>query len=139
MRSRKLLVFLSAGLMIGTFVTLVPAKKPRSIASGQWGGPHIQMQVANGSATIEYDCANGSIDGPLKLDSRGRFSLSGKHFREHGGPIRMGEEKKGVTARYTGRIDGERMTLTVTLVNSKGPMGTYQLTRGSEGRVFKCR
>ncbi len=115
------------------------AKKPRTIASGTWGGPHIQMSVANGSATIEYDCANGSITGPLRIDSRSRFTLSGKHVREHGGPIRVGEDRSGVPARYTGWTDGKTMKLTVTLVNPKTELGTFELTRGTEGRVRKCR
>jgi hypothetical protein len=139
MRSRKLSIILSAGLMIGIFVTLALAKKPRSVANGQWGGLHIQMQVANGSATIDYDCANGTINGPLKVDSRGRFSLLGKHVPEHGGPIRMGEDRSGVPARYTGWTDGKTMKLTVTLVDTKTEVGTFDLTRGSSGRVFKCR
>ena len=139
MRSRKWLAILSAGLMMGAFVTVAPAKKPRSISGGQWGGPHIQMQVANGSATIEYDCATGTISGPLRIDSRGRFSLLGKHVREHGGPIRMGEDRSGVPARYTGWTDGKTMKLTVTLVNTKADLGTFELTHGSAGRVFKCR
>jgi hypothetical protein len=135
----KLSIVLAMVLLVSGCVTIAVAKKPRTIPDGTWGGPHIQLIVQNGAATIEYDCANGSIEGPLKLDSRGRFSLSGKHFREHGGPIRIGEENKPMAVRYTGRIDGTRMTLTVTLMNSKSQMGTYQLTRGSEGRVFKCR
>jgi hypothetical protein len=138
MRSRKLSLILSAGLMIGTFAALAAAKKPRSIANGQWGGTHIQMTVANGSATIEYDCANGTINGPLRLDSRGRFSLLGKHVREHGAAVRMGEEDNSAPARYTGWTDGKTMKLTVTLVNPTTEVGTFQLTRGSAGRVFKC-
>jgi hypothetical protein len=139
MKTGKLLIVVAIGLLVAACATIAAAKKPRTIPNGSWGGPHIQLNVQDGTATIEYDCANGSIDGPLKLDSRGRFSLSGKHFREHGGPIRIGEENKPVAARYTGRIDGNRMTLTVTLVNSKAALATYQLTKGSEGRVFKCR
>jgi hypothetical protein len=139
MRSGKLSVVLAVVLLVAGCVTIAVAQKPRTIPDGTWGGPHIQLTVENGTATIEYDCANGSIAGPLKLDSRSRFSLSGKHFREHGGPIRIDEENKGVAARYTGRVEGTRMTLTVTLVNPKAEMGKYQLTRGSEGRVFKCR
>ena len=139
MRSEKLLLVLSAALIMAASVTLVLAKKPRSIASGTWGGKHIQMSVANGSATIEYDCANGTIAGPLRVDSRGRFSLLGKHVREHGGPIRMGEDNEGAPARYTGWTDGKTMKLTVTLVDTKTELGTFELTRGNSGRLFKCR
>jgi hypothetical protein len=138
MRS-MLSVGLSVGLMLGFFVTFAFAKKPRSIANGAWGGPHIHMQVANGSATIEYDCGNGTISGPLRVDSRGRFSLVGKHVQEHGGPTRIDEDRSGVPARYTGWTDGKMMKLTVTLVDSKTEVGTFELTRGGEGRIRKCR
>ena len=139
MRSRKSSVILSAGLMIGVCVTLAIAEKTRSIANGSWGGTHIQMHVANGSANIEYDCANGTIKGPLRVDSRGRFSLLGKHVRERGGPVQLGENDDGAPARYTGWTDGKTMKLTVTLVDPKTEIGTFELTRGNAGRVFKCR
>jgi len=115
------------------------AKRPRTIPNGTWGGQHIQIVVAHGSATIEYDCANGKINGPLKLGSRGRFDLRGTHAREHGGPVRSDESADSERAQYTGWTDGKKMKLTVTLVNSKTEIGTFELTRGSEGRIFKCR
>jgi hypothetical protein len=124
--------------MIGAVVTVALARRPRSIPNGEWGGTHIQMTVANGSATIGYDCANGTINGPLKLDSRGRFNLLGTHVRERGAALRNGEEENSAPARYTGWTDGKTMKLTVTLVNPKTELGTFQLTRGSAGRVFKC-
>lgn len=139
MRSSRVGLIISAGLVMGALVTLAAAKRPRSIATGSWGGQHIQMNVQNSSATIEYDCANGTIDGPLKVDRRGRFSLLGKHVREHGGPIRIGEDQSGVPARYTGWTDGKTMKLTVTLVKTKVTLGTFELTRGSMGRIHKCR
>ncbi len=109
------------------------------IPNGTWGGLHIRVEVENGSATIEYDCANGKIDGPLNLDSRGHFSLSGTHIREHGGPIREGEKADAHPARYTGSIDGERMTMTVTLTDSEETVGTFTLDHGKQGRVWKCK
>ena len=128
-------VFVSLGL-----VGMVQAKKPRTIANGSWGGQHIQMSVSNGSAQIEYDCAHGTITGPLKIDSRGRFELRGLHSVEHGGPVRIDEKQAGgEPAKYTGWTDGKKMKLTVTLVNSKTEIGTFELTRGNAGRVFKCR
>ena len=114
-------------------------KRPRTIPNGTWGGEHIQIVVLHGSATIEYDCASGKINGPLKLNSRGRFDLRGTHAREHGGPVRSDEAAQGEPAQYTGSTDGRKMKLTVTLTNTKTEIGTFELTRGSEGKIFKCR
>lgn len=114
-------------------------KRVKSIPDGTWGTQHMRVQVENGTATIEYDCAHGTISGPLKIDSRGRFSLAGTHEREHGGPIRTGFKVPPQSARYTGWTDGRKMTLTVTLVDTKETLGTYTLVRGQEGRVWKCK
>ena len=139
MSGKAILLIVSALVSLG-FVSMVQAKKPRTIANGNWGGQHIQMSVTNGSANIEYDCANGTISGPLKIDSRGRFELRGVHNVERGGPARIDEkELRGEPAKYTGWTDGKKMKLTVTLVNSKTEIGTFELTRGNAGRVFKCR
>ena len=120
-------------------LTVAQAKRGKTVPSGGWGGTHIQLTVANGSASIEYDCATGTIDGPLKVDSRGRFDWRGKHVREHGGPVRINENSEAERTRYTGWTDGKRMKLTVILIDSKTTVGTFELTRASEGRVFKCR
>ena len=109
------------------------------LAKGDWGGPHIRLAVGDSSATIEYDCAHGQIDGPLVTDSRGRFSLKGTHSPEHPGPIRDNEQSAGQSASYTGWTDGKKMTLTVTLAGRKETIGTFNLTLGGGGRVFKCR
>ncbi len=111
----------------------------QKIPAGTWGGLHLQMEVADGSATIEYDCANGTIAGPLTVDSRGRFNWRGTHVPEHGGPIRKDEKPNISPARYTGWTDGKKMTLTVTLTDTNETLGTYSLVHGQEGRVFKCR
>ena len=139
MRRKTMLLIISAFVGLG-FVGMVQAKKSRTIATGSWGGQHIQMTITNGSARIEYDCANGSIAGPLKIDSRGRFELRGTHNVERGGPTRIDDNgPAGEPAKYTGWTDGKKMKLTVTLANSKTEIGTFELTRGNVGRIFKCR
>jgi len=138
MRRKVILIIVSA--FVGfAFVSLAQAKKPRTIANGNWGGQHIQISVNGATANIEYDCANGTITGPLKIDSRGRFELRGMHHVEHGGPVRSDEKRQGEPALYTGWTDGKKMNLTISLVNSKTEIGTFELTRGSPGRIFKCR
>jgi hypothetical protein len=97
------------------------------------------MVVTDDGADIEYDCAHGSISGPIKLESNGRFDVNGKHVREHSGPIRLGETLASQSARYVGRINGDLMILTVTLPDFSKDVGTFELKHGSEGRLWKCR
>ena len=112
--------------------------KPQRVAVGTWGGSHLRMEVTDGSATLEYDCANGTITGPPTIDRRGRFTWRGTHTREHGGPIRVDEKTNNRPARYTGSTDGKKITLTVTLTDTNEALGTYTLVRGQQGRVLKC-
>jgi hypothetical protein len=138
MRNRGFAVTVAVAIVVVAVIS-AQAKRLRTIPNGTWGGQHVQIVVAHGSAAIEYDCANGKINGPLKLSSRGRFDLRGTHAAEHGGPVRSDEASNSEPAQYSGWTDGRKMKLTVTLVNSKTEIGTFELTRGSEGRIFKCR
>jgi hypothetical protein len=140
---RNVLICMSMALVL--FVTLSSSeslaggRKARRLAQGSWGGAHIRMEVGKESATIEYDCAHGEINGPLVIDRRGRFSLKGTHSPEHPGPIRSDETGLSEPANYSGWTDGKRMTLTVTLARRKQTVGTFDLTLGGGGRVFKCK
>ena len=120
---------------------MIATSKPRKmqrLSTGSWGAPHIRIDVAQGSATIDYDCANGTIAGPLTYDRKGNFTWRGTHNREHGGPIRVDEKSNSRPAVYTGSIKGDTMTLTVKLADTNEVVETYTLKRGGAGRVFKC-
>src|SRR6266550_4722540 len=94
------------------------ARKMQRLSHGTWGGQHIQFQVNDGSVAIEYDCAHGSITGPLTIDQQGRFSWHGVYTRERGGPIRLHDQDNSQPAIYSGRIKDDTMTLTLRLENS---------------------
>jgi hypothetical protein len=109
------------------------------LAAGDWGGKHVRMEVSGGGALLEFDCAKGSIKGPITLDAEGRFSAKGEYAREGFGPRDEDKAAKGVPALYTGEVKGEGMTLTVTYSGTGEEVGTYALTRGRGARLWKCR
>ena len=109
------------------------------LAETMWGGDHIRIEVEGDSALVDYDCANGSIKGPLILKPNGRFSWEGVHTREHSGPIRRDEKPDNREAVYYGSVRNDIMTLTVKLKSSNAIVGTFILKRDTPGRVFKCR
>lgn len=96
------------------------------------------IDVGPSSATVDYDCAHGTIAGPLTYDSRGRFTWHGTFTREHGGPVRIDQESNSQRATYTGTVNEGTITVVVKLDGSKDAIGTYSLKRGA-GRVFKCK
>jgi hypothetical protein len=107
------------------------------IMNGSWGGDHAVLDVTATSASIEFDCAHGTLPVPLTLN-RGTFDVTGDYVQEHGGPIRSDETVDRQAARYTGTVSGNTMTLLVRLTATGQDRGTYTLIRGSSGRVFKC-
>ncbi len=134
----RLLVVLSLVLLLVSAAASRPRKMQR-LATGTWGGPNIRIEVESGSATINYSCANGTIEGPFNLDSKGRFTWRGSHTREGPGPIRVDEEGNGSPVIYTGSVKGDTMTLTVKLADTNEVVDTFTLKHGSAGRVFKCK
>jgi hypothetical protein len=110
---------------------------PDAIVSGTWGGDHALLEITPTSASIEFDCAHGTLSVPLTLN-RGAFDVTGDYVQEHGGPIRTDEILDRQPARYTGTVRGNTMTILVRLTATDQDRGTYTLVRGASGRVFKC-
>ena len=105
-------------------------------AVGAWGGEHVALQVSNNDARLELDCAHGQITGPVTLDKNGNFDVAGTFTPEHGGPIRKDENPTAQSARYTGHIEGDTMTLKI--VRSQQESGPFTLTRNAQPRLTKC-
>jgi hypothetical protein len=136
MKSR--LIILSAVLLLAVYSSIEgKPRKMQTIPIGTWGGQGIRLEVTANAATVEYDCAHGTIAGPLKLD-KGKFSLPGTHITERG-PIRLNDPRKPAAVNFSGWTDGKKMTLTVTLAEDNQNIGEFTLTRGNEGRLRKCR
>jgi hypothetical protein len=128
----------SSFVLVATCSGAAASGQTRRVAAGSWGGTGIGMEVTRTGARIEYDCAHGTIGEPLLLDAEGRFDLKGLHFPEHGGPVREGEEPGGQPVRYTGRVTGDTMTLTVRPEGSDREADSYKLVLGKTGRIHKC-
>lgn len=125
-------------LLLHLFQGAEAAGKPKRVPDGVWGGQHMGLWVERGGARVEYDCAHGTIDQPLVLDRHGRFNVKGTHFREHGGPVRPGEQNTGQPARYTGSLSATMLTITVTLTDTQQTIGTFRLRHNQEPSLVKC-
>ena len=112
-------------------------RKMQRIPTGNWGGQHINIKVTAQSATIEYDCATGAIQGPLVVDRNGNFKLRGTHRMERGGPVRADATPRDLPATYTGSIRGNTMTFNLKVNDAE--VETFKLTKGQEGELFKCK
>ena len=124
-------------VLLSVFTIAAKIQKMQRISTGLWGGQHISINVTAKSATIEYDCATGVINGPLVVDTDGRFNLRGTHRMERGGPVRADETPSDHPATYTGTIKGDTMTLTLKVGDSDEE--TFSLERGKPGELVKCK
>jgi len=109
-----------------------------NVPSGTWAGEHIVMAVTGAGATVEFDCAHGTIDAPLTIDGSGRFDAAGSFTRESGGPTRE-NQPRAAAARYSGSLNDSTLTLTLVLTESKETIGTFTLTLGAHARLIKCK
>lgn len=116
------------------------SEKPRTtrLRTGSWGGQHISLEVTARQTTIEYDCARATIDQAIVLDRHGRFSVSGRQFPEHGGPVRQ-EDEEGYPARFSGEVKGNSMTLKIENSATRELIGNFTVVYGAQPRLFKCK
>ncbi len=115
------------------------AKTDQADLAGKWGGQHLAISITAKGASLEFDCAHGQFDKPMRPDRLGRFAVRGVYVEEHGGPILKGEVPRSHRASYTGRVKRTQMTITVKLLDTRQHVGTFVVTHGEPARVFKCR
>lgn len=132
-------VVLALSLIGSTAVAL--SQTPVHLDAGTWGGDHLRLDVRENGADVQHDCGHGEIAGPITLGKDRRFDARGTFVREGHGPIRVDRPPVSRPARYEGQIKGTTLALKVTLTDTEPPqeMGTFTLTRGREGRLWKCR
>jgi len=129
MIQRAAVLVLAGVLLVGCRGETVP--------NGAWGGDHVVLTVTDNGGRVEFDCAHGSLDHPLRLDDRGHFSVAGTFVPEHGGPVRSGEVPESRPARYQGRLDRQKLEFTVTVEGQTG-QGPFTVTLGKGPKVTKC-
>lgn len=111
--------------------------RTNQVVTGNWGGEHIVLEVSDNGAKVEFDCAHGEMTQPLAPDRHGNFDVPGTFTAEHGGPVRRDETPNSSTVRYSGHLQGESMTLSITRGEEK--LGSFTLTRDAHPLLTKCR
>ncbi len=124
-------------LACGLCACATPSAPARPIV-GQWGGQHVGLVLTETGGQLDYDCAAGSIDGPLVGDSSGRFTAAGTHTPGTGGPAQVGVIPPSYPPRYTRSIRGDTMILTVDVAAIGARIGPYPLRRGAEPVLMRC-
>ena len=134
---RQVGLLLALGLMACSPGGTVTAGRVDRVPVGQWGGDHVRLTVSDIGGSVEFDCAHGTLDAPLNVDTDGRFSVPGSLVRE-GGPVVPGREGDKQSARYTGRLDGSSMDMDLVVPDGGDRIGSFHLKLGDRGKLVKC-
>lgn len=119
-----------------------PAVDPKpsgDVLTGAWGGLHVLLTLSATGGRIEYDCAQGALDEPVRPDAHGVFHVRGQHVQNQGGPQRAADEPtvpQSQQATYDGTVSGDRMQLRVT--SNGEAIGSYALRRGADPHMAYC-
>jgi hypothetical protein len=105
-------------------------------AEGSWGGPEASLFLTRSGGTLSYACGAGTIDPTWTLTRHGGFAATGQHFFG-GGPLPP-QGHPPHPARYTGRLQGAELVLTVTLTDLDQTLGPYRLARGGPVVSEQC-
>lgn len=105
--------------------------------TGEWGGTHVGLSLTPNGGTLEYDCASGTLAGPLVPRRDGTFDAQGIHTPGWGGPEIEGQVLPSYRVSYSGSVRGDVMNLRGRLENGVS-LGPFVLRRGREPIIFRC-
>ncbi|HUP19256.1 MAG TPA: hypothetical protein VM778_04790 [Gemmatimonadota bacterium] len=101
---------------------------------GTWGGENAGVVVTEAAAHVHIGCTLGDTSGPILLAVDGTFDVAGS-YNVDAYPVDRGILHP---ARFTGRVVGRQMTLTVTLTDTTLQLGPAVLTFGREPEMGTC-
>jgi hypothetical protein len=107
---------------------------PITEITGTWGGDNAGLIASDTSAHVHIGCTLGDTDSPIHPLADGSFEAAGK-YNVDAYPVDRGIFHP---ARFFGRIDGNRMTLSVTLTDNGRLLGPVTLTYGKEPKMGPC-
>jgi hypothetical protein len=125
-----------ATLACAAALPVVPAD--HRLPLGTFGGDSGGMIVGDTAMHLHVACTFGDVSGRVTVDASGRFDVAGSYMlRAY--PITVGPS---VPARFTGQIDGDRITVTATVDDTvehrtvvRGPV---TLTLGVDPKLGPC-
>lgn len=105
---------------------------------GNWGGEGAGMIVSDTAMHLHVGCTFGDASGRIVLNSNGQFDVAGSYML-HAFPVAVGPT---VPARFTGRLDGNTVTVTATVndtVEKKTVvMGPVTVVFGADAKLGPC-
>ena len=108
-----------------------------SLPKGTWGGQGISMVVEDAQVGFEFDCALGEIAQTVQLKDN-KFTVEGTFSKLRGGAIPVGWQPTPEPAVFEGVLSGNTLTLGIKLKTDNQGVGTFQLTKDTQGQLHRC-
>ena len=102
--------------------------------AGTWGGDNAGLIVNLDDIHVHIGCTLGDATGPIRTDANGRFEAIGT-YNVDAYPVDRGILHP---AKFSGDINGQTMTLTVTLTDITRVLGPVTLIYGEEPKMGPC-
>lgn len=107
---------------------------PLTEIKGTWGGEDAGLIASDSSAHVHIGCTLGDTSIPIRPDASGNFDVPGT-YNIDAYPVDRGIIHP---ARFTGRVSGNELTITVTLVDTGVQLGPARLVHGKEPKMGPC-
>ena len=107
---------------------------PITDIDGTWGGENAGLIATDTVAHVHIGCTLGYAKTPITVRSDGSFEATGT-YNVDAFPIDRGIIHP---ARFSGRIDGKTMTLSVELTDDGRRLGPVSLILGKEPKMGPC-
>jgi len=114
------------------------AQRTTPVGKGEWGGTGIAMTVTDTGATIQFDCAAGTITKQMRIKRDGSFIAEGTLTRNGPGPVRRDSQPIGRAVIYKGKVNRRSMSLTVTDAKTGEKLSDHTLTAGGAANLHRC-
>ncbi len=96
-------------------------------ATGTWGGQEASLVLSESGGTMSFACGSSTVDPAWTIGASGQFSATGQYFFA-GGPVPP-QGTPPHPARYSGSIQGDRFTITITLTDLNETLGPFHMVR----------
>ena len=103
--------------------------------SGTWGGDRTLVTFGKTGAQLQSDCADGTIRGPVRINTAGKFVAKGT-FQSFGGGPQSAEPAPVPEAQFGGHLSGKTLILTIKVKGS--PAQTLTLREGIRPKLVRC-
>jgi hypothetical protein len=128
------MALVAAAAVLGPCQTATTGIGGDGAVQGTWGGENAGLIADDTSAHVHIACTYGRIHQAIVPDAQGRFDVPGdQNITAH--PVDLGILHP---ARFQGRVENGKLSLTVILTDTTVTLGPVQLAYGEEPRMQQC-